>query len=136
MRFIGRRDDACPDAPARARWRWAEAETGRQPTHHALRGLQLRRPRGDPRRRARATTAATRRTFAQLLYAPEMHDPDLLIRTSGEQRHLELPAVAVRLLRARVPRRAVARLLRAASLEACLEEFARRASAASGARAA
>ena len=24
--------------------------------------------------------------FAQLLYAPEMHDPDLVIRTSGEQR--------------------------------------------------
>jgi undecaprenyl diphosphate synthase len=24
--------------------------------------------------------------FARLLYAPEMHDPDLLIRTSGEQR--------------------------------------------------
>ena len=24
--------------------------------------------------------------FRQLLYAPEMHDPDLIIRTSGEQR--------------------------------------------------
>ena len=24
--------------------------------------------------------------FRKLLYAPEMHDPDLLIRTSGEQR--------------------------------------------------
>ena len=24
--------------------------------------------------------------FAKLLYAPEMHEPDLLIRTSGEQR--------------------------------------------------
>jgi undecaprenyl diphosphate synthase len=24
--------------------------------------------------------------FRELLYAPEMHDPDLLIRTSGEQR--------------------------------------------------
>ena len=24
--------------------------------------------------------------FARLLYAPEMHDPDLVIRTSGEQR--------------------------------------------------
>ena len=27
-----------------------------------------------------------RRSFARHLYAPEMHDPDLLIRTSGEQR--------------------------------------------------
>ena len=25
-------------------------------------------------------------TFRRLLYAPEMHDPDLVIRTSGEQR--------------------------------------------------
>ncbi len=36
-----------------------------------------------PRARFRA---ATRRTFRALLYAPEMHDPDLIIRTSGERR--------------------------------------------------
>ena len=28
----------------------------------------------------------TEEEFARLLYAPEMHEPDLLIRTSGEQR--------------------------------------------------
>jgi len=28
----------------------------------------------------------TEEEFAKLLYAPEMHDPDLIIRTSGEQR--------------------------------------------------
>ena len=48
--------------------------------------------------------------FRALLYAPEMHDPDLIIRTSGEQRLSQLPAVAVRVLRARLPRRALARL--------------------------
>ena len=36
--------------------------------------------------------------FRALLYAPEMHDPDLIIRTSGEQRISQLPAVAVGLL--------------------------------------
>ena len=36
--------------------------------------------------RPRATAAAGRRRSGSLLYAPEMHDPDLIIRTSGEQR--------------------------------------------------
>ena len=48
--------------------------------------------------------------FRSLLYAPEMHDPDLIIRTSGERRSQQLPHVAVGVLRAGVPRRAVAGL--------------------------
>ena len=35
---------------------------------------------------ARTFTGETEEDFAQHLYAPEMHDPDLIIRTSGEQR--------------------------------------------------
>jgi undecaprenyl diphosphate synthase len=35
---------------------------------------------------ARAFTGTTEEEFRALLYAPEMHDPDLIIRTSGEQR--------------------------------------------------
>ena len=35
---------------------------------------------------ARRFTGTTEEEFAALLYAPEMHDPDLIIRTSGEQR--------------------------------------------------
>ena len=35
---------------------------------------------------ARSFTGETEEDFAQHLYAPEMHDPDLIIRTSGEQR--------------------------------------------------
>jgi undecaprenyl diphosphate synthase len=31
-------------------------------------------------------TGGTEEDFAKLLYAPDMHDPELLIRTSGEQR--------------------------------------------------
>src|SRR3712207_1553884 len=35
---------------------------------------------------ARKFTGTTEEEFRACLYAPEMHDPDLLIRTSGEQR--------------------------------------------------
>jgi undecaprenyl diphosphate synthase len=35
---------------------------------------------------ARAFEGATEEEFRRHLYAPEMHDPDLLIRTSGELR--------------------------------------------------
>ena len=51
--------------------------------------------------------------FRKLLYAPEMHDPDLIIRTSGEQRMSNYLLWQGGLLRARVRRRAVARLLAA-----------------------
>ena len=58
---------------------------------------------------ARTFTGGDEEEFRKHLYAPDMHDPDLIIRTSGEQTHLELPDVAVGLLGVRVPRRAVAR---------------------------
>jgi undecaprenyl diphosphate synthase len=35
---------------------------------------------------ARRFTGESEEDFRGLLYAPEMHDPDLIIRTSGEQR--------------------------------------------------
>ncbi len=35
---------------------------------------------------ARTFTGESEEEFRRLLYAPDMHDPDLLIRTSGEQR--------------------------------------------------
>ena len=35
---------------------------------------------------ARQFTGETEEEFRALLYAPDMHDPDLIIRTSGEQR--------------------------------------------------
>jgi undecaprenyl diphosphate synthase len=35
---------------------------------------------------ARRFTGSTEEEFRDCLYAPEMHDPDLIIRTSGEQR--------------------------------------------------
>ena len=35
---------------------------------------------------ARRFTGSTEEEFCQCLYAPEMHDPDMIIRTSGERR--------------------------------------------------
>ena len=78
----------------------------------------LRRGPGAGGRRARAggEPARHRRLFGdddlrRHLYAPEMHDPELLIRTSRRAAHQQLPAVAVRLLGALLQRQAVARLL-------------------------
>jgi undecaprenyl diphosphate synthase len=83
MRFIGRRDRV-----ARAlleQMEWAEAETA----HNTRITLFIAFDYGG---RAEILEAAERYTgggeevFRRLLYAPDMHDPDLVIRTSGEQR--------------------------------------------------
>ena len=83
MRFIGRREGI--DAELVKRMDWAERKTrandritlfvafnygGRAEIVDAAKGF-----RGD-----------TEEEFRERLYAPEMHDPDLLIRTSGELR--------------------------------------------------
>ena len=60
---------------------------------------------------ARTFTGETEEDFRRHLYAPDMHDPDLLIRTSGELRISNYLLWQLRLLRVRLPRRAVARLL-------------------------
>ena len=128
-RFIGRRDRA-PDE-LRERMETLERETagnarlqlwiafdygGRAELVEAAR--RLRRGRRRPRRVDEAALAAQ-------LYAPELPDPDLVIRTSGELRHLELPALAARLRGARLRRHALARLRRATQLRARAGEYAR-----------
>ena len=84
MRFIGRRTGVAPELLEQMRW--AEEKTAANDAHHAVRRLQLRRPGGDRRRGAQRSAAATEEEFRAHLYAPDMHDPDLIIRTSGEQR--------------------------------------------------
>jgi len=83
MRFIGRRDRV-----ARAlleQMEWAEAET----SHNSRITLFIAFDYGG---RAEILEAAEQYTgggeelFRRGLYAPDMHDPDLVIRTSGEQR--------------------------------------------------
>ncbi|MBX5468520.1 MAG: di-trans,poly-cis-decaprenylcistransferase [Thermoleophilaceae bacterium] len=83
MRFIGRRDRISADL--RRRMEWAEETTGQ----NAKMTLFVAFDYGG---RAEILDAAARfegggeEEFSRLLYAPEMNDPDLLIRTSGEHR--------------------------------------------------
>jgi len=83
MRFIGRRDRI--GATLRERIEWAEAETA----ENELLTLFIAFDYGS---RGEIVDAASRyegggeEAFAKLLYAPEMHDPELLIRTGGDLR--------------------------------------------------
>ncbi len=83
MRFIGRRDRI--GATLLERIEWAESETA----NNDLLTLFIAFDYGS---RAEIVDAAARysgggeEAFAELLYAPEMHDPDLLIRTGGDVR--------------------------------------------------
>ena len=103
---------------------------GRGPDHrqrqdHPLRRVQLRRPGGDRRRRERFQ-GGDEADFRELLYAPEMHDPDLIIRTSGEQRlsnYLMWQSAYSELV---FTRGAVARLRPRRDFEAAMVEFSAR----------
>ena len=83
MRFIGRRDRVA--GALLEQMDWAEAETATNDTITLYVAFNY----GG---RAEILDAAARydgggeEAFRALLYAPEMHDPDLIIRTSGEQR--------------------------------------------------
>ena len=83
MRFIGRREEV--SAKLRDRMAWAEERTA---DNERLRLFVAFNYGG----RAEILDAAERyegggeEAFARLLYAPEMGDPDLVIRTSGEER--------------------------------------------------
>ena len=83
MRFIGRRDGISDELIGRMDW--AEAETAKNERITLFVAFNY----GG---RAEILDAAERyqgggeEQFVNGLYAPEMHDPDLLIRTSGEKR--------------------------------------------------
>ena len=84
MRFIGRREGI--ESELVERMEWAEELTEAQRPDHGSSWPST--TAGGPRSsmpRA-ASRARERRSSARHLYAPEMHDPDLLIRTSGELR--------------------------------------------------
>jgi undecaprenyl diphosphate synthase len=84
MRFIGRRSDPVPPELVE-RMAWAEELTGqnRRITLFVAFNYGGRAEIVDA---ARTFTAGTEDDFRAHLYAPDMHDPDLIIRTSGEQR--------------------------------------------------
>ena len=84
MRFIGRRSD--PVAPELIeRMRWAEGMT-RENRRITLFVAFNYGGRAEIIDAARTFTGTSEAEFSAHLYAPDMHDPDLIIRTSGEQR--------------------------------------------------
>jgi undecaprenyl diphosphate synthase len=84
MRFIGRRADPVP-AGLIERMQWAEAET-RHNSRITLFVAFNYGGRAEIVDAARTFTGTDEDEFRKHLYAPDMHDPDLIIRTSGELR--------------------------------------------------
>jgi undecaprenyl diphosphate synthase len=84
MRFIGRRSDPVPPRLVE-RMEWAEAltDSNRRITLFVAFNYGGRAEIVDA---ARTFTSGNEDDFRAHLYAPDMHDPDLIIRTSGEQR--------------------------------------------------
>jgi undecaprenyl diphosphate synthase len=83
MRFVGRREGVLPELIEQIEW--AEAKTAEN-TRLTLFVAFNYGGRSEILDAAERYTGGGEEAFRQLLYAPEMHDPDLLIRTSGEQR--------------------------------------------------
>lgn len=83
MRFLGRREGVAPELVEQMEW--AEERTAKNERITFFIAFNY----GG---RAEIVDAAARYTgggeeaFAKLLYAPEMHEPDIVIRTSGEER--------------------------------------------------
>jgi undecaprenyl diphosphate synthase len=84
MRFLGRR--SAPVAPSLVqRMEWAEALTAAN-TRITLFVAFNYGGRAEILDAARTFTGTSEEEFRRHLYAPDMHDPDLVIRTSGERR--------------------------------------------------
>jgi undecaprenyl diphosphate synthase len=84
MRFIGRRDEPVP-AELVERMKWAEDLTAANSRITLFVAFNYG-GRAEIIDAAKAFSGDTEDDFRAHLYAPEMHDPDLIIRTSGERR--------------------------------------------------
>jgi len=83
MRFLGRREGVAPELVEKMRWAEAETAENERITLFVAFNYGGRAEIVDA---ARMFEGDSEEEFRRHLYAPEMHDPDLLIRTSGEQR--------------------------------------------------
>ncbi len=83
MRFIGRRDRLDPALVERMEWAEDITRSNNRITLFVAFNYGGRAEILDA---AEAYAGGGEEEFRRHLYAPEMHDPDLLIRTSGEQR--------------------------------------------------
>jgi undecaprenyl diphosphate synthase len=83
MRFIGRREGVSEQLVEQMRWAEELTEANRRITLFVAFNYGGRAEIVDA---ARRFSGSTEDEFRACLYAPEMHDPDLIIRTSGERR--------------------------------------------------
>ncbi len=83
MRFIGRREGLAPELVERMEWAEAKTAANSRVTLFIAFNYGGRAEIVDA---ARSFQGGSEEEFRRHLYAPDMHDPDLLIRTSGEQR--------------------------------------------------
>ena len=83
MRFIGRREGVAPELIERMDWAEETTAANERITLYVAFNYGGRAEIVDA---ARSFQGSSEEQFRDCLYAPEMHDPDLLIRTSGEQR--------------------------------------------------
>jgi len=83
MRFIGRREGVSPELVARMRWAEELTDVNARITLFVAFNYGGRAEIVDA---ARDFSGSSEEEFRSRLYAPEMHDPDLIIRTSGERR--------------------------------------------------
>ncbi len=83
MRFIGRREGIPPNLVERMDWAEGVTAANERITLFVAFNYGGRAEIVDA---ARSFSGDSEDEFRALLYAPDMHDPDLLIRTSGEER--------------------------------------------------
>jgi undecaprenyl diphosphate synthase len=83
MRFIGRREGVSEELTTKMDWAEAETDSNDRITLFVAFNYGGRAEILDA---AERYEGGGEEEFERGLYAPEMHDPDLLIRTSGEQR--------------------------------------------------
>jgi undecaprenyl diphosphate synthase len=83
MRFIGRREGV--EAELVEQMQWAEQKTAANQRITLFIAFNYG-GRAEIVDAARRFDGGEEEDFAKLLYAPDMHDPDLIIRTSGERR--------------------------------------------------
>ena len=83
MRFIGRREGIGPELAQQMDWAEELTAGNGRITMYVAFNYGGRAEIVDA---ARRFTGSTEEEFRACLYAPEMHDPDMIIRTSGERR--------------------------------------------------
>ncbi len=83
MRFVGRREGVSPELVERMEWAEETTAANERITLFVAFNYGGRAEIVDA---ARGFEGGSDEEFRRRLYAPEMHDPDLLIRTSGERR--------------------------------------------------